>query len=349
MKIKTEWRAWRLGGGETLEHRWFKSAGAAERWADRALAWHLIEQWDSPPAQRDLANHLHAPHLAAIGRGELPAGAVRATWRAWGVHRAAKDGTITPYAPQRKGGTLEHWQITDALHRAAYQNLRALPQAPTGELSPHLAMAIAEGFAIVKHFEAAALRGGTHASDWIIPTRRGLLALSHAPLLDLEPERITHHDTSGILITWKARAAYDRRARRDKEGQDRWDVHGVHLHRERLEAWLLLCACLRRDREAAERGRARVELPGRARGHHTEVLSVADGVVLAEVHMPRRNVWLTWQTTPAVSWAPSSALAVARVPDGYGADMSSVQEHSARDWAERYAEELRAQRRSVAA
>lgn len=347
---KPAWRASRSrsNGGE-FASRWFASEAAARRWLADGPGlggWRALEHWTSrPPAgSPELAN---VPDYRALARGEFPSPTLmKFEWRVGRgeqADRVALPGCVkrVKSAPAFATGT-----DLDAWHERLLNDEPQWQRVPTGELDDVTERLLASG--LLRHAPAdgdASLAGEDYLltraefaalsrRDYLL-TRAGFAALSRR-VLEGQPVRGEYGTTrtSVALEGWKRakREHADRVAECTGPGRARTfgGTHGVE--RERILAWLRLLRCVARDRVSAI---PRAELPEwRCPDAWTEVLALRGEVGEVAVKKPGEQWrWYSFVAAPVVSWAPGCAV---KVDPNH-----EIREHTARDWCERSADELR--------
>lgn len=322
-----EWRAWRgvppkRVSDPPLEHKWHRTPEAARSWAESKGGWWMVEEWKVPPGTpyaRDCA-----PAFAEIATGNYDPkdGMTGAVWSAWGILRSSAPGvpaTLVTY------GTATAADVV----ALAWQRSEGWPTAPTGEQQPGPAAAITAGLVRLDAWQTSRGEVGV-----FVPTRAGLLLASREALAG----RLR---TPSIGARTREARDFARGARRKWRTGDYDRRDEAEVMAERFATWIELLACIARDRAAG----VRFELIGRPiySADRLTVVSLADGVACLQVDAAAGREWLTLETEPVVFWAPGSALVATRRANGCG---STVETHSARDWAENYAACLRNQRAS---
>ncbi len=310
-----EWRAWVRDKDGKPAHRWHRSHEAALAWATGSKhgGWWMVEAWAVPPADDP------PPDFAAIARGEMPPGMTGATWLAWGTVRASTPGNPAPPL------LLVNPTLAANVHSLAYQSITEWPTLPTGERSPIVATALAEGIVSISD----------RHPQVFLPTRTGVLLAARAALAgEFEPPRDNQRTRDALAEYQECRSKY-------RTGS--WSTDEAHfVLGDLFEAGLHLLSCIARDRSAPA---PRFELGTRwaaCTGDRLRVLSHAGGVACLEVQPAAGRTWVTLRTRPAVAWARNSALVPVIYGDPEGLDRrTSIDEHSAADWAENHAARLR--------
>ena len=315
-----EWRAWRSkhtkreAKEQVLDHRWFTDEQEAMEWAQGA-DWWLVEQWVNPPLHRGYDNG-----ISGFIDGVFPDGCVSATWGGHGWQRSSSPGITASPMPQPP---VDHQADVDMLRAYSWQDARWEKRTPTGDLSPRLSSLLSRGTLRI-------------VDDYFCPS----IAAMRQMLRARRREKV-----APLVSTCKEYSEWKAMQKRAMQGNGReLSRGGAEEKSARFTALCHLAACIDRDSVPP--------LPHWDRGWigdrptNTRVLSYEDGIACIEMTgYAVKNVWVTFEATPCVPWAPRSALTVKKYPSterGY-TDLfdTTLEEHSSQHGAEQYAMRLR--------